>query len=172
MPRYYVEATALAEMRLRTTIEQETQDAEEVKQYILDHSGDFEWKYEGLQDESIEVSVDKIAEEPVDVPGELSRLETVFEEAVHTLAETVRRTVVLPLCRKYQRTYHRKNGRFGFKPLSEKGGTFFHAPDAEVSGCEGFKDAFEVLDQMVWNQRRLGYYVRDVTKEDLRDKKE
>ena len=55
MPNFLVVASAEAVMRASTNIEADTQEAAEAAAKVFFESGDADWKYDGVLDDTIEV---------------------------------------------------------------------------------------------------------------------
>lgn len=92
----------------------------------------------------------------------LEIIEQARQEKLKELGETLRTTMVIPLCKKYGMTYKSGPPR-GFRINTGNALLYTH----DTSNLE-IQEAFRVLNQDVGSDAlRIAHFVRDVTKEDL-----
>ena len=104
------------------------------------------------------------------IERKLEALENEFAQKVEELAETVRITKVLPLCKKYGLVFLSGNGTFAF--FSEAGKSdepIGNAFEAKRLRRSYMVPVLEILEIEVQERFQLGMWVRDVTRADLED---
>lgn len=101
---------------------------------------------------------------------QLELLKKQFEEELDALGDEVREEVVLPLCRKHKLTYMAGNGRIFIERAGTNESVYDGsgvAPDVVGVMRADLTRVVALLNVEVSSVNCLGYYVGDVSKEDL-----
>lgn len=109
--------------------------------------------------------------------AELESCREAYHAAVEALADRVRRELVIPTCRRRKMTFTSGMGDYFFSRSADHprirapwglGETIGSADEARATpGCKGLARIFAVLDVEVEYNHPLGFWVCDVTEEDL-----
>lgn len=91
----------------------------------------------------------------------LGKVNGACAKLVHKLADEVRRTVVVPICKKYRLAFTSGMGTYGF----HDDGGFLYRDEALDRGMDDIVVAIDMLDEEIpLRSHSLGQYVDDVKK--------